>query len=181
MKKKVLVLVGSPRSGGNSDLMADAFIKGAAGAGHEVVKVRADLKNIGGCKACDACYSKGAACVFDDGFNEIAPLLESSDVIVMSTPVYWYTFPTQLKAVIDKMYALYGAKRAITGKECAFMACAGDDGDAVFEGIAKSWEMIAGLLGWRDRGRLFVPGVYGVGEIEKTDALAQAEKLGADI
>ena len=60
--------------------------------------MKTDLKNIKGCKACKACYSKGAACVFDDDFNEIAPLMENADVIVMATPVYWYTFPAQLKA-----------------------------------------------------------------------------------
>ena len=106
MKKKILVLTGSPRNGGNSDLMADAFIKGARAAGHEVVKVKTDEKNVRGCKACCACYSKGAACVIDDDFNEIAPHLENADVIAMVTPVYWYTFSAQLKAVIDRMYAL---------------------------------------------------------------------------
>ena len=181
MKKKILVLTGSPRNGGNSDLLADAFIKGASDAGHEVVKVKTDQKSIKGCKACNACYSKGAACVFNDDFNEVAPLLESSDVIVMATPVYWYTFPTQLKAVIDKIYAPFGGKRPIKGKECIFMACAEENDEVVFEGIEKSWDMIIGLLEWKDRGRLFVPGVNNVGDIKNTDALGRAEKLGASI
>ena len=179
--KKILVLTGSPRNGGNSDMMADAFIKGAEDAGHEVAKVKTDLKNIKGCKACKACYSKGAACVFDDDFNEIAPLMENADVIVMATPVYWYTFPTQLKAVIDKIYALFGGGKPIKGKESVLMACAEEHDEAVFEGLSKSYDKIEGLLEWKNRGRLLVPGVNKVGDIKQTDALARAEKLGASI
>ena len=179
MKKKILVLTGSPRNGGNSDLMADAFIKGACAAGHEVVKVKTDEKNVRGCKACNACYSKGTACVFDDDFNGIAPHLESADVIAVATPVYWYTFPAQLKAVIDKMYALYVGKKPISAKECVLMACAEEDGEEAFEGLTRSWGMILKLLDWVEKGRLVVPGVNDVGDIKKTDALEKAEAVGA--
>ncbi len=181
MGKKILVLTGSPRNGGNSDLMADAFIKGAREAGHEVVKVKTDEKNVRGCKACLACYSKGAACVFADDFNEIAPQLEKADVVVMATPVYWYTFPMQIKAVIDKFFALYMGKKPIKGKECVLMACAEEQDPVAFEGMVKSFDLIAGLLEWKDRGRLLVPSVNAAGDINKTDALARAEKLGAGI
>ncbi len=179
--KKILVLTGSPRDGGNSDLMADAFIKGARAAGHEVVKVKTAGKNVRGCRACKACYSKGAACVFNDDFNEIAPHLENADAIVMATPVYWYTFPTQLKAVIDKMYALFIGEKPLSGKECVLMACAEEDNTSAFEGMLRSWDMIAALLGWQEKGRLTVPGVNDVGDIKKTDALEKAEKLGREI
>lgn len=181
MKKKILVLTGSPRNGGNSDLMADALVKGASAAGHEVTKVKTDEKNVRGCKACRACYSKGSACVFNDDFNEIAPLLESADVVVMSTPVYWYTFSAQLKAVIDKMYALNVGKKPITAKECVLMACAEEHELAAFEGLTRSWELIMKLLNWVEKGRLLVPGVNEVGDIKKTDALKKAEDLGAKL
>jgi len=181
MKKKILVLTGSPRNGGNSDLMADAFIKGAYAGGHEVVKIKTDEKNVRGCKACCACYSKGAACVFNDDFNEIAPHLESADVIAMATPVYWYTFPAQLKAVIDKMFALYVGKKPITAKECILMTCAEEDNLEAFEGLTSSWAMIMKLLEWVEKGRLIVPGVKDVGDIKKTDALEKAEALGAGL
>ena len=182
MKKKILVLTGSPRNGGNSDLMADAFIKGAQAAGHEVVKVKTDEKNVRGCKACCACYSEGAACVFNDDFNEIAPHLESADVVAMVTPVYWYTFSAQLKAVIDKMHALYNVKKPlISEKECVLMACAEESDLEAFEGLTRSWDLIVKLLAWAEKGRLIVPGVKDVGDIKKTDALAKAEALGSEM
>jgi len=181
MKKKILVLTGSPRNGGNSDLMADAFIKGACAAGHEVVKVKADEKNVRGCKACCACYSKGTACVFNDDFNEIAPHLDCADVVAVATPVYWYTFPAQLKAVIDKMYALYVGKKSLSAKECVLMACAEENDKEAFEGMTRSWDMILKLLDWVEKGRLIVPGVNNVGDIKKTDALEKAEALGVEL
>jgi len=177
MKKRILVLTGSPRNGGNSDLMADAFIKGAQAAGHEVVKIKTDEKNVRGCKACYTCYSKGGACSQNDDFNEIAPHLENADVVVMATPLYWYTFPAQLKAVIDKMFSLFVGKKNITGKECVIMACAEEHDIEAFEGLIRSWELILKLMNWAEKGRLIVPAVRDVGDIEKTDALEKAEAL----
>ena len=62
MSRNILVLTGSPRKGGNSDLLADAFIKGAKAAGNRVDKYETGLKRIVGCKACDNA-SQGEACV----------------------------------------------------------------------------------------------------------------------
>lgn len=56
MNKKVLVLTGSPRKGGNSDLLADALIKGAQASGHTAVKFEAGAMQINGCSACDRCW-----------------------------------------------------------------------------------------------------------------------------
>ena len=116
--KNILILTGSPRVGGNSDLMADAFQKGAESAGHKVVRYEAGRNAILPCRACEACFSNGKACVWDDRFsNELAPLIEEADVIVLATPLYWFTFPAQLKAAIDKMYSFIIGERNIAGKE----------------------------------------------------------------
>lgn len=66
--------------------------------------------------ACRKWYGKGIACVFfTDGFNERAPLVAQSDLRVLVTPLYWFAFPAQIKAVVDKMYALYVGKRRVNG------------------------------------------------------------------
>ena len=116
--KNILILTGSPRVGGNSDLMADAFQKGAESAGHKVIRYEAGRNAILPCRACESCFSNGKACVWDDRFsNELAPLIEEADVIVLATPLYWFTFPAQLKAAIDKMYSFIIGERNIAGKE----------------------------------------------------------------
>lgn len=179
MSKNILVLTGSPRARSNSDRMADAFIKGAEAAGHTVTKYKTAEKKIGGCRACNQCYSKGKACVFDDDFNKLAPLMEDADVVVLVTPLYWFSFPAQIKAAIDRFHAMTMAKRPIQGKECVLMVSAADSDIQVFGGIQRSYELIAQYLNWKDRGQLYAKNVYEPGDIEKTDLLKRAEELGS--
>ena len=181
MSRNILVLTGSPRRGGNSDLLADAFIKGARNAGHAVTKYEAGLKQINGCRACNRCYSKGEACVFGDGFNTLAPLMEQSDLLVLATPMYWFTFPAQLKAALDKMYALLIGGRQSRLKASMLLACAETSEMADFAGLVKSYELIASYQKWTDLARLLIPSVAEKGDILRTDALKKAEELGRSV
>ena len=183
MSKNILVLTGSPRRGGNSDLMADAFIKGAEAAGHNVTKFETAFKKLAGCRACDTCWSRDTACSIQDDFTKLAELYETSDVLVISTPLYWSTFPAQIKAGIDRMYAYYSAecKRPLKIKECALMVCAQAEGMKDFDGIIKTYEIMIDFLGWKGLDIIAVPNVNAKGDIRNTDALAKAEALGSSI
>lgn len=181
MKKNVLVLVGSPRTDGNSSMLADAYINGAKKAGHETVKLDIGKMDIKGCKACDTCFSKGQPCSFNDDFNKIAPYLEKADVIVFSTPIYWFTFPSELKAAIDKLYAFIIGKKQLKIKESQLLVCGEAKDEASFEGIIKSYEDIAAYEGWTNRGNFIVPGVCAKGDILSTTALEQVERLGTEL
>ena len=75
--------------------------------------------NVSGCRACDTCYKTGKACSFDDDFNVMAPDILNADGIVFTMPVYWYTMPSQIKAVLDKMYSFVVGEKDISGKKCA--------------------------------------------------------------
>ena len=77
--------------------------------------------NIGGCRACETCFKTGKACSFNDDFNTIAPAIQEADAVVFSTLVYWYSIPSQIKAVIDKLFSFYNAKVDLSGKECALI------------------------------------------------------------
>ena len=181
MKKNILVLTGSPRMGGNSDVLADAFIKGATAAGHDVVKCEVGKKNIMGCKACDTCYSKGKPCSFDDDFNSIVPLIKKADGIVFITPLYWFTFPTQLKAAIDKMYSFLIGEKELNIKESMLLVCAETNVVSDFDGIVSTYKLIVDYQKWSDRGQLIVPGVLNKGDILATEYLELAEKMGRNI
>jgi len=182
-KKDVLVITGSPRKNGNSDKMADAFIKGTQSVGHEVTKFEAGKKKIDGCKACETCWSKGRPCSFQDDFDELAPLLEAADVIVFSTPLYWFSFSTQIKAAIDKMYAYVGGncKRPLKIKESLLFVCGADDAIHVFDGIKATYKESALYMKWQDRGVMVVPNVNGKADIEATDVLGKIEELGKSL
>lgn len=177
MGKKIVVITGSPRKGGNSDAMADSFIKAAEAKGHSVTRFNAAEMDVHGCRGCETCYSKGDACSFDDDFNKVAPVLLDSDVIVLATPTYWYSFPAQLKCVMDKMFSFVIGGKDIAGKECALITCCEESDVHVMDGLIQPLERAASLLKWKVVGSVRVPGVYKVGDIAKTDGCAQAAAL----
>lgn len=181
MPRNILVLTGSPRKGGNSDQLADAFISGAKRAGHTVTKYATAEKTIKGCRACNACFSKGKACVFDDDFNELASLVEQAEVIVFAMPLYWFSFPVQIKAAIDKFYSFMFAGRKLKIEQSVLIVCGEDDREAGFEGLVRSYELMVEYLEWKDAGRIVLTSVNEKGDVLKTDGLERAEKLGESI
>ena len=181
MANNILVLTGSPRRGGNSDLLADAFIAGARQAGHTTVKYATAEKNITGCKACKACFSKGSACSFADDFNELAPLLAQADILVFATPLYWFSFPVQLKAAIDKLYSFLIGQKILPVRACVLLVCGVAEEEAEYAGIVTTYKQIAHYQHWQDGGVIIVPGVTEKGDILKTDGLKRAMRLGVSL
>ena len=141
----------------------------------------AGKKKINGCIACNTCFSKGNACSFNDDFNEIAPMMEKADIIVFCTPLYWFTFPAQLKSVIDKMYSFIIGNRKLRIKEAILMVCAETDDKNDFEGIIKTYEKIINYQGWKNNTILTIPNVNEIGEIKNTDGLEKAKNVGLNI
>lgn len=174
---KVVVITGSPRKKGNSLAMTEAFIKAAREKGHTIIQFDAAKHKVGGCRACNTCYSKGQACSFDDDFNTIAPDILNADAVVFSMPVYWYSIPAQIKAVIDKLYSFYASGKDVSGKKCALIACCEEDDPTTMDGVRVPIERTAALLKWEMVGEVLVPGVLNLGDIEKTDGCVQATAL----
>ncbi len=181
MSKKVVVITGSTRFGGNSDLMADAFIQGAQAAGNQVTKVEAAKLAIQPCRVCNTCFSKGVACNYRDDFNSIAPLIEEADVIAFATPLYWSTYPAQLKLVIDKFYSFIIGQKEFGNKDSYLLLCGEDASDTVYSGLLGSYTSMIEFLKWGDAGRLVMKSVNEKGQIKDTDGLRRAEELGRAI
>jgi multimeric flavodoxin WrbA len=184
MGKEILVLTGSPRRKGNSDQLADAFIRGAATKGHRVHKFEAAFKNIHGCRGCNMCWSTGTdPCVVKDDFYELVPLLETCGLAVFVSPLYFWGFTAQLKAAWDRFYA-YGkaeGKERFAVKESILLLTLGDTEDATYRHAAGTYKDIAEYLGWKDRGIIAAKGVNGKTDILRHEALRQAEILGQSI
>src|SRR5512133_3134280 len=121
MAKKIVALSGSPRKGGNSELLCDQFMHGATESGHQMEKISVCDKTINYCTACDACQGNGGRCVQQDDMAEILDKMISADVLVMATPVYFYTMNAQMKTLIDRTYARY---TAVSDKEMYFIMTA---------------------------------------------------------
>ena len=102
----ILILQGSPRANGNTAWMAEEFRKAAEAAGHKVTLVNVAHKKIAGCLACEYCHGKGnGVCVQKDAMQELYPLLSEAEVLVIASPVYYFTLSAQIQAPIQRMYA----------------------------------------------------------------------------
>jgi multimeric flavodoxin WrbA len=123
VNKKVLVLSSSPRRGGNSDLLCDQFINGSKEAGHVTEKIFLKDKKINYCTGCGTCIDRGKNCPQKDDMAEVLEKMISADVIVMATPVYFYTMCGQMKTLIDRTCARY---TEINNKEFYFIVTAAD-------------------------------------------------------
>lgn len=108
MAKKILVITASPRSNGNSAVLASHIVKGAeaSGANVEVVDVTELEHKVAGCMACDGCHPDKLRCVQEDDITDLVADFPNYDTIVLVTPVYFFGFPAQLKIVIDRLYSL---------------------------------------------------------------------------
>ena len=177
MGKKIVVITGSPRKNGNSFAMTEAFIQAAEAKGHAVTRFDAAMKNVGGCHACETCFSTGKACTFDDDFKTIAPAIIEADAVVFTMPVYWYSIPAQIKGVIDKLFSLCVGGKDVAGKKCAIITCCEEDDMSVMEGVRIPMERTAALLKWEMAGEVLIPGVLNVGDIQKTDGCKKAAAL----
>lgn len=104
--KNVLIISSSPRKNGNSELLCKEFYEGAAESGHHAEIVRLAEKQIGYCKGCYVCRKKGK-CVQDDDMMELLEKIKRADVLVLATPVYFYSMCAQLKTFIDRLFYVY--------------------------------------------------------------------------
>lgn len=127
MRKKILILSGSPRKGGNSDLLCDEFMRGAIDSENEVEKIRVAEKKIGFCRACYYCRQSNGICAIKDDMADVLQKMIEADVIVLASPVYFYSIDAQLKAVIDRTVARW---LEVHDKEFYYIATMADEENA---------------------------------------------------
>ena len=109
---KILVLNGSPRPSGNTAAMVNAFAAGARESGHQVDIVPVCQKHIAGCLACEYCHTKGnGRCIQRDDMQEVYPLLDEAEMIVLASPIYYHGFTGQLQCAVNRIYALDKPKK----------------------------------------------------------------------
>lgn len=175
--KKILILSSSPRPTGNTDRLCNAFRKGAMEAGHEVEKVWLGNKQIGFCRACYCCHN--GPCPQHDAAAGIVDKMLKADIIVMATPVYFYTMSAQLKALIDRSVMVY--PRIINKTFYYLMAMADEDGE-MFKGTIEALRgFVECCEGSKEAGMVCAKGVYEVGTIDTTHYLDEAYELGKSI
>ena len=168
MSKKVLIISASPRKGGNSDALCDQFLLGAKEAGHNVEKVFLRDHKINYCLGCGVCNNTHV-CVQKDDMKNLLEKMVNADVIVLATPVYFYTMDAQLKTFIDRCVSRY---TEISNKEIYFIVAAADTNK---DNLAPAIEGLRGftrdcLEGSKEKGIIYGTGAWQVGEIKTLPA-----------
>lgn len=175
---KILVITGSPRKNGNSNTLADNFIKGAQEAGHTVVRFDSAFKNVHPCIACNKCGMNGQ-CVFKDDFEFVKENIVDSDAIVFVSPMYYFGISAQIKAVIDRFYAING--QIHRPKKAVLIMTYADTAAKEAQPIINHYETLLNYLGWSDAGKVIASGVWTEGDVNLTQYPKQAYELGKNI
>lgn len=175
-KMKIVVLTGSPRRNGNTNHLAGQFIKGAEDAGHEVYRFDCAQHKVSGCIACNACGMDGD-CILKDDFVELRPHLLNADMVVFATPMYYFGFSSQLKAVIDRFYAINGKIKGAPKQSVLLMAYANTAPEEA-EPMVSHYHTLLHYLGWKDRGIVVAPGMWPAGAVNGTEYSRKAYELG---
>lgn len=177
---KILILNGSPHKKGTTALMISEFKCGAEENGHTVTVFHTAEENIHACTACDHCRTSDSGCVFKDGMDKLNPLLMDADLVVFSTPLYYFGMSAQIKTVIDRFYANNQVLREHKKKAVLLAAC-GDTDDWAMDALKLHYEAVCHYLHWENAGILLGIGMYTRDDIEHSSYPEKAYELGKSL
>lgn len=179
MNKKVLIISSTPRKGGNSEVLVEAFKNGALSANNLVETLFLREKQIGFCLGCFACQKLGH-CVIKDDAADIAQQMHDADVLVFATPVYYYSVSGQLKTMLDRANPIFNTNYSFT--DIYLLATAAENNKTAVAGT------ITAVKGWVDcferatlRDVVFAGGVNYINDIKGHKAVEQAYQVGRKV
>jgi len=187
---KVLAIYGSPRKGGNTDLLLDEAIKGATQAGADVATIRCCDLAMSGCTECGGCDETGECVVMDD-MQEVYPQLVESKVIILASPIFFYSITAQSKALIDRCQALWcrrlldetpQEKRTYGSGKGYLISVGATKGSNLFVGAELVAKYFYDALDMKYEAGVLVKSVEKKGDILKhPDVMKQAFELGRKV
>lgn len=175
----ILILSGSPRKGGNTDLLVEAFVKGAAQKHHvEIVSVH-DYK-INPCVGCNACFrNEDNICVQKDDMGVVYAKAAVADMLVIASPVYFYGLSAQLKAVIDRFHN--PIRDTFHIRKMALLLVGAATLPELFDSILAEYQLCLNFFKLEDAGKVLARGCKDKGDVIGTDYQDEALQLGASI
>jgi len=179
---KILGVVGSPRKGGNTEILMREVLHVAHDAGCETEMFRMSEKQVGPCDACAACFETGS-CVVQDDMQELYSMLDSADGIIIGSPVYFGSVSAQTKAIMDRMFSLL-KRRALKDKVAGALVVTRRVGAIQARSLIYSFCVAQGMVlagGAIGYGREIGDVLTGVGGGINMSALEEARLLGADV
>jgi multimeric flavodoxin WrbA len=175
----IAVLIGSPRKGGNTETLANAFIDGAK-KNHEIEVISVSDVKVKGCTGCNFCYIDDShRCAQKDDMQSIYEKLTPAEVIVIATPVYFYGVSAQLKCIIDRLHN--PIRNNFKVKKLILLSVAADKIPTVFDSVKAMYNSVLKYFSLEDGGIITVFGVEKKGDINENETLKEAYKLGTEL
>lgn len=181
MSKKIVILNGSPRSKGNTAALIQSFEEGAARAGHQVQRFNLQSMSIHPCLGCcKGGKNPQSPCVQKDDMEKIYPVYRDADLVVLASPLYYWTVSGQLKCAFDRLFAVAecNADLANPKKDCILLMAAEGNG---FGETVYWYDRLMQHLGWHDQGKILCGGVFQPGDIAGNPKLKEAYELGRQL
>lgn len=180
---KVVGIFGSPRRGGNSDLLLEALLSEAEKHGASIKRIYVREMRISPCVECGSCETTGR-CAIEDDMQLVYEQLECADAIVIATPIFFYHVPAQLKCLIDRAQALWARRRISKAPNDApkrrgyLIAVGATSGQRLFDGARLTIKYFIEAVGAEYAGELLVRGVERKGDVlKRPDAICEAREL----
>jgi multimeric flavodoxin WrbA len=184
---KVVGISGSPRKGGNTDIVLDNALEGAREAGGDVIKIRLNDLSMKGCQECGDCLTTGK-CVLDDDMQKLYDLLEALDVLIIASPVFFSGLSSQTKMMIDRCQSLWARKYRLNrpiatgGKRRGVFLSVGGMKKSDFSGAITTIKVFFTSIDVEFIGALTYPGIDAKGKInDHPTALDEARSLGKEL
>lgn len=172
----ILIISASPRKNGNSDVLCNSFLEGAKESGNTVEKVFLRDKKINYCVGCGHCFSNVGKCSQKDDMVELFDKLVEADVIVLATPIYFYTMNGQMKTFIDRLCPIY---TKLENKDFYYIMTAAEPDKSIMERTVNEFRgLTACLSNPVEKGTIYGVGLWNVGEVENTEFVKQAFDFG---
>jgi multimeric flavodoxin WrbA len=186
---KILAVNGSPRRGGNTDLLLGELVRGAREAGAEVEVIFLRELKMSPCLEIYACKDTGE-CPIQDDMRPLYPKLTEADALVVASPIFFYGVTAHLKAFIDRCQAMWARKYILkqtlapgkTERRGVFLAIGGSKGSRIFEGVLLTMKYFFDALDIVFYKSLLYRSVDAKGQIlDHPTALPEAYALGKEL
>ncbi len=178
---RVFILHGSARKNGVTGALAEEFARGAKEAGHEVTKIELKEQTINDCLGCGACQMNGGNCVQKDDMTAIYQEILSSDVIVLASPVYYYTWTSMMKRVLDRTFAL---QSSLANKTFYLLSSGAAPDEQYMQTMFDSYHLYISCFakqGNKDGGYVMACGMNAPADVTGTKYLKDAYELGKNL
>lgn len=174
----ILLIYGSPHKNGTTHALAKAFLSGVDSDRHRVESVWLGEKTVAPCLGCEYCRHHDGVCVHGDDMADLLPKVLAADLVVFVTPIYYFGFSAQIKAFIDRFYAVNGELRSQTEKKAILLCAGGGKEEWIPDGILANYHTMLRYLHWESLGHVCALACHRKEQLDDTAYPEAARKLG---